>query len=129
MTATPAENIFPRETKAALRNGLRQRCPSCGEGKLFRSYLKVNETCPACGEALHHHRADDVPAYLTILIVVHVIGVALPLVFGYTDPLTLAVVLCAAATVLMLLMLPRMKGVTVAYQWATRMHGFDRPAS
>jgi uncharacterized protein (DUF983 family) len=126
MTPTASETIpTARETGPALRNGLRQRCPKCGEGKLFARYLKVNDTCPACGEALHHHRADDVPAYLTILIVAHIVGVSLPLAFGHLDPLALAVALCAAATVMMLLMLPRMKGLTVAYQWATRMHGFD----
>ena len=130
MTATAAESMQTmRATKPALRNGLRQRCPKCGEGKLFARYLKVNDSCPACGEALHHHRADDVPAYVTILIVAHMIGVALPIAFGYMDPLTLALVLCAAAMVLMLLMLPRVKGLTVAYQWAMRMHGFDEATS
>ena len=28
---------------------------------------------PACGEALHHHRADDAPAYFVILIVGHIV--------------------------------------------------------
>ena len=127
MTAAAERVQTVRETKPALRNGLRQRCPKCGEGKLFARYLKVNDSCPACGEALHHHRADDIPAYMTILIVAHIIGIALPFAFGYVPdaPLTLALALCAAATVLMVLMLPRMKGLTVAYQWATRMHGFD----
>ncbi|HRO50583.1 MAG TPA: DUF983 domain-containing protein, partial [Hyphomicrobium sp.] len=43
----------------ALFNGVRCTCPNCGEGKLFRRFLKVTETCSVCGEALHHHRADD----------------------------------------------------------------------
>jgi len=36
---------------------------------MLRDYLKVRESCPVCGEALHHQRADDGPAYLTILVV------------------------------------------------------------
>ena len=117
-----------RETKAAVINGLRQRCPACGEGKLFARYLKVNDTCPACGEELHHQRADDGPAYLTILIVGHIIGFALHLMFGYMrdDPLMLALVLTVSAAALSLWMLPLMKGLMVGVQWAKGMHGFGK---
>lgn len=115
-----------RETRPAILKGLRQRCPACGKGKLFARYLKVNDTCPACGEELHHHRADDGPAYLTILIVGHVMALVLHFLFGYLrdDPLMLALVLSATATVLSLWMLPRMKGLLVGFQWAKGMHGF-----
>lgn len=120
----------PRETKPAILRGLRHRCPACGEGQLFSRYLKVTDSCSECGEALHHHRADDGPAYLTILIVGHVMGFALHGLFGYLrdDPLILALVLCTIATVLALVMLPRMKGLMVGYQWAKGMHGFGKAA-
>lgn len=118
----------PRETKPAIGRGMRLRCPACGEGKLFARYLKVNDTCPNCGEELHHHRADDGPAYLTILIVGHVVGFALHGLFDYMryDPLMLALVLCAVAIVLSLLILPSMKGLVVGFQWAKEMHGFSK---
>ena len=48
----------------ALLNGLRCRCPKCGEGKLFRAYLKLADRCPNCGVELFHHRADDMPPYI-----------------------------------------------------------------
>ena len=53
----------------SVLRGWKGRCPSCGQGPMLRGYLKVRDTCPVCGEAMHHHRADDGPAYLTILIV------------------------------------------------------------
>ena len=56
-----------------LVRGLRGRCPKCGEGRLFRAFLKVADNCPACGEEFHHHRADDFPAYLVIVIVGHIV--------------------------------------------------------
>lgn len=28
---------------------LRLRCPTCGKGKLFRSFLSMNDPCPECG--------------------------------------------------------------------------------
>jgi uncharacterized protein (DUF983 family) len=43
----------------AVRNGLRHRCPVCGRGRLFFSYLK---TVADCGEDLSQQRADDGPA-------------------------------------------------------------------
>src|SRR5438309_4020125 len=62
-----------RPLMPAMRRGFFGRCPSCGEGRLFRAYLKVVDNCEKCGTELHHHRADDAPAYFTILIVGHFI--------------------------------------------------------
>ncbi len=49
----------PVSPSLAAWRGFTGRCPSCGEGRLFNRFLKVNEQCEACGEELHHHRADD----------------------------------------------------------------------
>jgi uncharacterized protein (DUF983 family) len=115
-----------RETKTAVLRGLKKRCPRCGQGKLFTGFLKVTDRCSLCGEELYHHRADDGPAYLTILIVAHVIGFVLHATFGYLrdDPLILALLLSALALIMSLLLLPRLKGLIVGVQWAKRMHGF-----
>ncbi len=63
-----------RPLRTAIARGFFGRCPACGRGKLFRSYLKVVNTCKICGEDMSHQRADDAPAYLTLLIVAHVVG-------------------------------------------------------
>ena len=57
-----------------MTRGFFGRCPACGRGRLFRSYLKVVNTCKICGEDVSRHRADDAPAYLTLLIVAHGVG-------------------------------------------------------
>lgn len=51
-----------RPTGQAMWRGTRGLCPSCGQGKMFRGYLKVSDHCPNCDEELHHQRADDGPA-------------------------------------------------------------------
>ena len=56
------------------------RLLNCGEGKMFRSYLKVNDACPHCGEELFHQRSDDAPPYMTIFVVGHIIGTFMILV-------------------------------------------------
>src|SRR5690606_2918036 len=63
----------PRSLQQALLRGAMLKCPACGVGGLFHRYLKVVDQCPQCGESLHHHRADDAPAYFTIVIVGHVV--------------------------------------------------------
>ena len=40
----------------------------------MEGYLSVGQRCQACGQELFHHRADDGPAYLTVLIVGHVMA-------------------------------------------------------
>ncbi|MBT3143060.1 hypothetical protein DS909_18525 [Phaeobacter gallaeciensis] len=115
-----------RPTWPAVRCGFRGKCPNCGKGKLLHSYLKVNDACADCGEAFVHHRADDGPAYLTILIVGHLLAPLLHIVFVQfrPDPLTLFAIFALGCLSLSLYLLPRLKGVVVAYQWARRMHGF-----
>lgn len=117
----------PRDLGLAVRRGFIGRCPNCGRGKLFRSYLKVNSRCPVCNEDLSHQRADDAPPYLTMLIVGHVIvaGVLAAEDMFPQSPLWLDALIWLWLTVLLsLALLPRIKGALVGYQWALRMHGF-----
>jgi uncharacterized protein (DUF983 family) len=109
-----------------LLRGFLGKCPSCGKGRLFRAFLKVADRCPACGEELHHHRADDFPAYLVILIVGHVL---VPLVLWvelhYGPSLATHLALWIPATLIMTLsLLQPTKGTIVALQWHAGMHGF-----
>ena len=115
-----------RQVKQAMLRGALGRCPACGKGKLFTGYLTVNNHCANCGEELHHHRADDGPAYLTILIVGHLLAPLLLFTFikWRPEPLVMAVGFTIATVALSLYLLPRLKGALVALQWAHRMHGF-----
>ncbi len=115
-----------RDLKTAILRGATGHCPNCGKGNLFAGFLQVAPTCPSCREELHHHRADDAPAYLTILIVGHAM---LPLVLGVEEVFapsawihvllwgTLIPAACLA-------LLRPIKGMVVGLQWATLMHGF-----
>lgn len=116
-----------RNVGAAVWNGMKLRCPNCGKGHLFRSYLKVADKCDVCGEELFHHRADDMPPYLAILIVGHlIVGLMLELEFhAQIEPWVYFVTLVPLAVILPLLLLPSIKGAIVGLQWANRMHGFD----
>ena len=74
----------------SIKRGFRGRCPRCGEGKLFRAFLKVDNNCSVCGLDFTPHRADDLPAYLVIVIVGHiVVPTALMIETNYSPPVAL----------------------------------------
>lgn len=112
----------------SMRLGWRRRCPQCGKAPLFSGYLSVRDHCGNCGEAFHHHRADDLPAWATILIVGHLLaGSILTAEQGWQPPFWVHVTVWPAlGAAISLFLLPRLKGAVVAMQWANRMHGFDQ---
>lgn len=118
----------PRDMWRAMRKGFRNRCPNCEAGPILHSYLKVNDRCPVCGEEFHHHRADDGPAYLTILIVGHLMAPLLHIVFVKfrPEPLVLFTIFAVGCVGLSLYLLPRLKGAMIGFQWARRMGGFGK---
>ena len=120
------KQIEERPTLPALLKGWRRKCPNCGSGPLLSGYLKVRDTCPVCREDLHPPRADDGPAYLTLLIVGHLMAPLLLFVFETwrPEPLTLFTIFAVGCSGLSLYLLPRLKGMIVAFQWAKQMHGF-----
>lgn len=112
---TPAKPLLWPQARRALA-GL---CPHCGQGKLFKSYLKQVDRCVICNEAYGHIRADDGPAWLTILAVGHII---VPLVVEVekdsTWPLWVPMVLWPGlALFLALLLLPLAKGLFITLLW------------
>ena len=116
-----------RNLAVAMGRGLLGRCPNCGKGAMFSAYLSVNPRCPVCDEDLSGERADDAPAFLTLLVGC-LVGCAGVLLSDESSPQTslLAVALfwLVVTAVASLLVLPRFKGAVVGYQWALRMHGF-----
>jgi uncharacterized protein (DUF983 family) len=115
-----------RNTIEAMWRGFRGRCPHCGEGRLFRAFLKTVDNCEVCGEEMNHHRADDLPAYLVVFIVGHVVVGAFmgaEMMFSLSTWQHLAI--WAPLTVIAAVgLLQPVKGATVGLQWALYMHGF-----
>ena len=116
-----------RSLMQAMGRGFKGRCPHCGQGRLFRKFLKVADSCEVCGEEYHHHRADDLPAYLVILIVGHVVVgafMAMENIVTLTTWQHLAIWVPVTLVMTIGLLQPT-KGAVVGLQWALRMHGFS----
>ena len=119
--------VEKRDLWTALKRGFRGRCPRCGQGKLFRAFLKVDDHCSVCQLDFTPHRADDLPAYLVIVIVGHIVVPTILWIetdYSPSVPLQLSIYL-PLTLVMSLSLLQPVKGAVVAVQWALRMHGFD----
>jgi uncharacterized protein (DUF983 family) len=116
-----------RSLMQAIARGFMGKCPHCGEGRLFGKFLKVADSCDVCGEEFHHHRADDLPAYLVIFIVGHiVVGGFMAIERAFTLTTWEHLAIWVPITLVMTIgLLQPVKGAVVGLQWALRMHGFS----
>jgi uncharacterized protein (DUF983 family) len=110
----------------AMFRGASGRCPACGHGNLFSRYLATAEQCGHCHTVLGHHRADDLPAYLNIMVIGHVVVGAMMFLMTYEllGMWELAATTIAVAFVCAVALMRPLKGAVIGAQWALSMHGF-----
>ncbi|MGL4727389.1 MAG: DUF983 domain-containing protein [Bosea sp. (in: a-proteobacteria)] len=127
-TSVASETASERDWRVAVGRGIRCRCPACGEGKLYNGFLKPVAACEACGEDLSHQRADDMPPYIVITIVGHIVvgGMLLAERFGEWSMATHMMVWISLTIILAIGLLQPVKGGVIGLQWALRMHGFAK---
>ncbi len=107
-----------------FKAGLLCRCPRCGEGKLFRGYLKLAPRCTICGLDLAFADSGDGPAIFVIFLVAPLI-IALAMVVGavFNPPPYVHLFLWIPATlILSLALLPPLKATMVALQYRHDAH-------
>lgn len=109
--------LYPPQDPIA--NGLRGRCPRCGEGRLFDGFLKVAPRCAACGLDFGFADSADGPAVFAILIVGFIIaGAALLTEVAYSPPIWLHFVLWMPLVLVLSLGIMRpLKGVLITLQF------------
>ncbi|TVP72899.1 MAG: DUF983 domain-containing protein [Rhodobacteraceae bacterium] len=127
MSLTDTLPVDDRPLAPALLRGLRCKCPACGQAPMLQRYLQVRDTCPGCGEDLSHQRADDGPAYLTMLVTLKTVTPLMVASMFVWDlhPAVLFAGFASMLVALSLFLLPRFKGMIVAFQWSRRMNGFE----
>lgn len=120
------EQKSERDVRESAKRGFLLRCPRCGKGHVLHSYLKVKDSCNECGLNLTYARADDGPAYFTILLVGHLAGFALHAMWSIWEPspFVMATTISLGSVGLCLFLLPRFKGALIGFQWAKGLHGF-----
>lgn len=102
--------------------GLRGRCPRCGRGHLFGSYVDVAAGCDVCGLDYSFADAGDGPAVFVILIAgCLVLGLALWIEFTFSPPFWVHLVVSLPLLILVCGgMLRPLKGILLALQYRNR---------
>ena len=104
---------------AALRAGLRARCPRCGQGALFKRGLVLRDACERCGLSYAFADAGDGPAvFATFILGFLILAGALLLEFKVGPPVWVHVLLWGLVTPIVAFFLLRvLKGTLIALQY------------
>src|SRR4029079_7104897 len=103
----------------AILNGLKVRCPRCGQGALFRSGLILRDKCDRCGLSYAFADSGDGPAVFAIFILgLLVLAAALLLAVRVQPPVWVHIVLWGVLTPLLAFGLLRvLKASLIALQY------------
>ena len=105
-----------------MRCGWKGLCPRCGEGRMFKSWLKIVERCDRCGLDYRFAAPDDGPAFFSLCIIaLPLIAIVVWIQLAFDPPfwvhLVTSIPLMVAGT---LLPLRPIKGWLVASQYVNR---------
>lgn len=56
----------PHRHVSSISAGLRCRCPRCGEGRLYKGFLTIDDSCQACGLDFSFADPADGPAFFVM---------------------------------------------------------------
>lgn len=98
-----------RHFRLLFSRGLRQRCPVCGRGKIFKGFFKTYEHCPVCGFEFERE-----PGYYTGAVAINLVVselliaiIAVPLAASQVVPISTLVILGVTLPVLLPLLFYR----------------------
>ncbi len=108
------------EVIALIKSGMKLKCGHCGQGKLFRGYLKFHDNCPNCSQDLTVADTADGPAFFVgffTMIVFAPIILALvqsaDTIFAKILAFIIGIVLCSLVC---LILLPPVKAILLNLQ-------------
>jgi uncharacterized protein (DUF983 family) len=99
--------------------GLRCRCPNCGEGRVYRAYLKFKDRCEACEADLTVADTGDGASFFVMFVALILIAPAAMLFeMAFRPPGWVhALIWPPVIVIFCMMLLPPFKAVLFALQW------------
>jgi uncharacterized protein (DUF983 family) len=99
--------------------GLKCRCPNCGEGRLYRGFLKFKDRCEACGADLTIADTGDGASFFVMFVaLIFIAPTAMFLELALSPPRWVHMVIWPPVIVIFCMMLLRpFKATLFALQW------------
>lgn len=107
------------QTVSPIKAGLACRCPACGEGPVFKSFLELAPRCTSCGADFSKADAGDGPAFFVMFLLGIIIMPPVLLVqIVFSPPAWVHLLLWTPVIVVLAALLLRpFKSVMFALQW------------
>jgi uncharacterized protein (DUF983 family) len=107
------------QSVSAFKAGLFGRCPKCGQGKLYKGFINLDERCASCGLDYDFADSGDGPAIFIMLIVGFlVVGLAIWVEVTYRPPYYVhALLWLPGVIILSALLLRPLKALLIALQY------------
>jgi uncharacterized protein (DUF983 family) len=104
----------------AFLNGLKARCPNCGQGALFSGFLAIAPRCPSCGADFSMaDTGDGASVFVMFIVGAIVVPLAFILQFSAHWPTWATIAATVVATIALSLGLLRpFKATLFTLQWA-----------
>lgn len=104
-----------------LARGWRKKCPHCGQGDLYRRWMRLHERCPVCGIKYLENQGDLIGPLMFLDRVVFIVPVIVLFYFGVWHPTLLGVLgLGGIALFLLVYTMPNRNGLSLAIDYHIR---------
>lgn len=104
---------------SALSAGMRCRCPNCGEGRVYRTFLTFKDQCDACGADLTIADAGDGPSFFVMFAaLILIVPSAMFFEFAFRPPGWVHILIWPPITIAFAMFFLRpVKALLFALQW------------
>jgi len=116
----------PPSVKTALWRGFQKKCPHCGEGDIYRRWLKMHDSCSGCGLRFVVNQGDLFGPLLFFDRVLFLVPFVTLFYFGLWHPdVTMFILSGGLMTFLLTYTMPHRNGASLAFDYLIRRANDD----